>query len=455
MSVLVPIIDYIDGYTRRVYLKSGVTDIYPIEDIYHEYRNLRRTVESLQKWSPLLRAEGNISKGAGKYTSRYVVLIDGTKIVPFDEATQLNQLGDIITDDPVSDATLYDVSTLTTAKHIFIQPPGAEVIRLDNVAIEQSSYNNGVTLDTVNGTDSSIYPYGTPRYPCKTITNSYMIRLERGFKKVYLKSDLVLENIPDGVLTDLELIGVTGFKKHTLTGNNVLITNCTAENIIVTGNVKPGSIVKIQKCTVTNLLNATMEATKCFIFGGIYKNTELFNCRVEGDIKVVEGGRFSGINVVFEGDSSSIDCLNSKTTINLDIDSGYVNIKNSTPECLLEFNLRGGELELDGTCNGGEFYAEGYGTLYGDPISLGMNVKSNHLLSLESLPIALWNQLLETGYTAKDLINILTSVSVGKTTILNNGINEATIIFRNISDTKDSVIADMNGSERTNITLNP
>jgi len=131
MSVLTPIVDTWDGIDRLIYLKQGVEDYYPIEDIYHEYRNQRRLDEELRKYEPLLRAEGNIPKGGGKFTPRYIVLLDGTKIVPYDESLRINQLGEIITDDPDVDDSLYDISTLTVPKIIFIQPSEGEVIEVD------------------------------------------------------------------------------------------------------------------------------------------------------------------------------------------------------------------------------------------------------------------------------------------------------------------------------------
>lgn len=131
MSVLTPVVDTWDGTNRRIYLKQGVSDYYPIEDIYHEYRNERRITEDFRKYDPLLRAEGNIPKGAGAFTPRYVVLLDGTKIVPYDESLQVNQLGDMITDDPDVDPTLYDISGLTVAKPIFIKPSEAETIVIE------------------------------------------------------------------------------------------------------------------------------------------------------------------------------------------------------------------------------------------------------------------------------------------------------------------------------------
>lgn len=59
------------------------------------------------------------------------------------------------------------------------------------------------------------------------------------------------------------------------------------------------------------------------------------------------------------------------------------------------------------------------------------------------------------GYAASDLLQLLAAVSFGKTTITDLGGGAATVIFRDVADTKDSVTADMNGAERTTITLDP
>lgn len=320
--------------------------------------------------------------------------------------------------------------------------------------IEHASYNEGVTLDTVNGTDSTLYPYGTPQYPCKTVSNSYQIRLLRGFKRIYLKSDINLTGIPDGLLADLELIGVTGFRTHTVSGTNVLLTNCTSRNLKVTGSVKNGSSVILDNCEVNNLQNATVIANDCTIFGGTYKTTELHNCQIEGDIKVALNGKFSGVGVVFNGDLSNIDAQGLVNTISLDINSGYVLIKNLATGGLAEFNLRGGELELDSNITGGDFYVEGYGRLYGDPIALGMNVKANNLISLESIPASVWDESVEGIHNARESMRLITSVMAGKSTIIDNGNNNATVIFRDINDTVDRVTATMDGSERSVVNLN-
>jgi hypothetical protein len=252
--------------------------------------------------------------------------------------------------------------------------------------IEFASYAGGISIDTINGIDSSTYPYGTPSYPCKTLMNIGLIAIRTGLRKIYVLSDMLLIGVPDVALVDITFVGVVGFQSKTITLDGVLTTHTVFENLIVTGNVKDDSTMKLKDCVITNLLNAEITSENCFIFDGVYKNTEMVNCTLEGDIKVAEGGRFSGVGIVFNGDFNTIDCQEKVSTVSLDIDSGYVELLNLVPGCLTEFNLRGGELELNDNITGGDLYLEGYGTLFGDPEALGMNIKANHLLALETIP---------------------------------------------------------------------
>jgi hypothetical protein len=61
-----------------------------------------------------------------------------------------------------------------------------------------------------------------------------------------------------------------------------------------------------------------------------------------------------------------------------------------------------------------------------------------------------WTEIIESGYTAEQILRILVAVAAGKTDITG-----AQVTFRNLGDTKDVVVADMTGSERTTVTLDP
>jgi hypothetical protein len=59
-----------------------------------------------------------------------------------------------------------------------------------------------------------------------------------------------------------------------------------------------------------------------------------------------------------------------------------------------------------------------------------------------------WTEVIESGYTAEEILRILLAVAAGKTTI-----SGSDVAFRDVADTKDRVAASMTGSERTTVTL--
>jgi hypothetical protein len=127
------LIDYIDGVNRDIYLHEDTVgaSIHPI-DIYKEYRTLRKDDETLRVWAPLMLAKGNDAKGSGKYTERYVVLLDGARIIPFDTDQTLTVVGTVITDDGQEGIACFDRLPLsgTTIVHINYVPPQVEVVTI-------------------------------------------------------------------------------------------------------------------------------------------------------------------------------------------------------------------------------------------------------------------------------------------------------------------------------------
>lgn len=126
-------IDHIDGTNRLIYLDASTVNasIHPI-DIYKEVRAMRKSDESLRGFKSFIRANGNVSKGGGKYTERYVTLLDGTLIVPFDISNVLTITGTIITDDGKEGVYCFNRLPLTTGVQVDIQyiPPQVEVITI-------------------------------------------------------------------------------------------------------------------------------------------------------------------------------------------------------------------------------------------------------------------------------------------------------------------------------------
>ena len=134
MSVAVPVIDYIDPATRRIYLLAGVTEYHPLDDIYAEVRNLRRTDESLRKYFVFTQGGGNIPKNVSGTlrTPRYAIFKNCKIVVSGDTYVTGEQLyadadGNMIGKGP--DCVDHDLSP--TNAYLDYEPPGSEVISVD------------------------------------------------------------------------------------------------------------------------------------------------------------------------------------------------------------------------------------------------------------------------------------------------------------------------------------
>jgi len=128
------LIDHIDGPNRDIYLSIDTvnTSIHPI-DIYKEMRVLRKNNEALRKYDVFLSAFGNVPKGGGKYTERYVVENSGTRIIPYDSDHFLTITGTIITDDGGEGIVCFNREALSASTVVDLNyvPPQVEIITVN------------------------------------------------------------------------------------------------------------------------------------------------------------------------------------------------------------------------------------------------------------------------------------------------------------------------------------
>jgi len=363
MSVAVPVIDHINGATRRIYLKQGVSNYYPIDDIYKEYRNLRRTNEELRKYEPLLKAEGNVPKGGGAFTPRYVVLLQGTKIVPWDESLQLNQLGDMITDNPDVDASLYDISGLTTAKPIFIKPSESEIIQLNSSNIEFSSFNGGVTIDINNTTGraqaGTVFPAGTEQQPVNNLTDLNYILNYRGFNKVYVKGDLDLEG--DDSWIGHEFVGESPLKTLIWIDADVDVFNC-----------------EFYDCQVEGFLDGSSQIERAIVNNIDFVDGYIFNCALGPSTISLNPGTTSNMFSCYStvaGTLTPIIDMNGDGILALRDYNGGMKLVNYNGTGSHSIDLSAGQIRLDpATITSGTFVVRGVGKLIND--TTGVEIES-------------------------------------------------------------------------------
>ena len=192
------LISHIDPIDRRIYLSIETMNaaVHPV-DIYREVRALRRTDESLRPFDNFMKADGNIDKGGGKATERYFTLLQGTRIVPYDESHVLDITGTLITDDGLEGAFAFDKTLLSPTTSVDLQyaPKQVEVINLNFDDLVFSSFLGGVWIDTTSpygdkGTDN--FPNGNRERPVNNAALAVEIAQERGFDTLNIIGSLVI-----------------------------------------------------------------------------------------------------------------------------------------------------------------------------------------------------------------------------------------------------------------------
>lgn len=76
------------------------------------------------------------------------------------------------------------------------------------------------------------------------------------------------------------------------------------------------------------------------------------------------------------------------------------------------------------------------------------------VLTANAVAQAVMGYTIESGYSFQQVTRLMSAILSGKTTIADNGDGTATVTFRNLADTTDATVFEMNGSERNNRTDN-
>lgn len=91
-------------------------------------------------------------------------------------------------------------------------------------------------------------------------------------------------------------------------------------------------------------------------------------------------------------------------------------------------------------------------TLTGPSFMSSDIVVTGDVLNTANVASAVWNALAEGTFTYAQVVNILAAVAAGKTTVL-TGSGNASIVFRDLNDTRNLISATMTGSNRTIIDI--
>jgi len=349
MSVLAPVIDHLDLDTKLIYLLSGVTEYHPVEDIYVEVRNLRRTDESLRIFDVPVTAAGAVPKGGGKYTPRYAIFNHGWKVRPEDADHTLYVSGEQITDDGQSGPACIDTTLLTSSIIIQYEPPAAEIIRDEDSlrAINRMAFNDMITYDAENGySGTGLAPngheIGTSGAPSNNITDFYNIATTNGFTVGSILGDLdlteaaLVDDIGDPIaLHAFTFIGASRDRTTISIEDAPTVEDCSYYEAKVTGTLDGQS--KLIRCLVEDLnyINGSVEA--CVLSG-------------TGQITLGGGGVseflscYSGVPGV---GTPTIDMGGAGQSLSLRDYNGGILLTNKTGPEAISVDLGAGQVKLD------------------------------------------------------------------------------------------------------------
>ena len=152
------VIDYIEPWTRRIYLSIETVgvDFQPM-DAYKEMRTLRRTNEELRKADLFMKGLGKEPKIPGKFTERFVKLLDGALFVPYDANQALNVIGTVITDDGKEGIDCFDRTLLTATTHVDINyvPLQVEILEIATGGTDPAAVATAVWSDNADYTEGT------------------------------------------------------------------------------------------------------------------------------------------------------------------------------------------------------------------------------------------------------------------------------------------------------------
>jgi hypothetical protein len=270
--------------------------------------------------------------------------------------------------------------------------------------IQFASFDGGITIDPINGTDSSIYPFGTSASPCKTMTNVIEISSYRGLKKLYVLGNITISDILLSQLTGFEFVG-NGHRACTITIDDVQCNHCRFYDCNLEGVFGNGSFVEVHDCVLNNMSNITMDAHDCFLSGTILLNdtsaTNFYSC--------VDG---------IPGSGAPILQLDSCANLGIWEYSGGLKLTNiTTVGTNISVNFSSGRLLVDSTDTQGSIILRGVGSLSGT--TGGTTINADGLIDRERIALAVWSEDTAhhtTADTAGAFMLILKKITSNKVT---------------------------------------
>ena len=319
------------------------------QDLFDTLRFLESQSDAMDD-PGIVDAAGKESLGGGVSVGLTVTLLNAlvafeSRIGPTYEQCRVNG-GNLVAID--SNGFYFSTPISPTAFTQVITTASSSATTQSQAQLEYSTYQNGVWVDVVNGTAGVEFPIGTPGSPVSNMSDAYTIATTKGFTKIYILGDIVLDS--ETSLSGFTLIGQNASRTHITINPNAYINNCEIYEAHVEGTLDGSCIIR--KSVIHDLA----------LFNGF-----LFQCSLYGTI-TLGGGIQANILDCYSGiPGNTTPCINmggSGQSLAVRGYSGGLELINKTGPEPVSIDFNAGQLKIDlSTVTNGTIVIRGVGNV--------------------------------------------------------------------------------------------
>ncbi|MHA2063210.1 MAG: hypothetical protein ACXABY_02395 [Candidatus Thorarchaeota archaeon] len=258
---------------------------------------------------------------------------------------------------------------------------------ISNEAIEFSSFEGAVHIDTANGSSGTTFPVGTPQEPVNNWTDAIQICTNRGLTAIHAVGDLTVSSGVD----------LTGFR---LSGDGMSLSTITLDAGATLNDLE------LMDATITGVLGSDVHITNCLLSTLTISGGHVHRCILD-DVTITLAGNapthfLSCWSGVPGAGTPVIDLGGSGQDLAIRAYSGGIKLINkSGAGDSVSADLLSGHLNLDSTITAGTVVCRGVGKITDS--SVGATINTDGLMSEDAGVLSLIRMLLDNEQNIEDV----------------------------------------------------
>jgi len=255
--------------------------------------------------------------------------------------------------------------------------------------LEYSSFQNRITIDTVNGVSGTTFPIGTVGTPVNNISDALLIAQGVGITQLFFKNSYTIASGID--LTNYELVGEAPSRTTLTFESGSITTNVEIINSSVEGYL--GNIAGLTNCHLLNITE-TSDATgvEMNIYDCVFDGNFTLSSGLSGDVQIFncKSGVAGSSVPIFDVNSSSVNFFVRDYT-------GGIEIRNITNGNIASLDFLSGQVLFASTCTTGTVVVRGLCKIVnnasGNPNFTLSNEVTVTATDVENIAAAVWDKL--------------------------------------------------------------